>query len=304
LGRALSPRIALPAKPLLAFAIVLLPHAEDIFMCMENIQWVASLALIWVLISGDPTNLRERVSDYGAILLCGTTGVFSILVAPFYLLRALSRRTRESLIVAGLVCAVAALEAVFVVQGGRPLDAEHAAAFDPGLIPAVVGYRLISQLFGFKALLDLPIFVLGFAGLAALGALIAMALNPGPAESERRIRWMLCALAVPFAAAALYRFRNMELMLISPEHLARYFFIPQVVFVWLVVLEFHGGGRRRFVSGALLCAYVGTCLCFFRIPPLTDYHWRVYAPLIRSGQQYQIPVNPEGWVFRYSGPGM
>ena len=304
IGRIFSARTRLPMKPVVALSVVLLPHAEDLFMTLENIQWVASLGLVLMLVSSDAAGPRQRANDTATIALCGLTGVFSILLAPLFMIRAALRRTFESRLVAGLVLAAALVQAWFVMHGGGPIAVGRPAPFDFGLVPAVLGYRLIAQPFGGTALIQLPPLALGFAGLLAFAALAAMVMNPRLDAADRRARALLCAVVVPVAAAAFYRFRDMLPMFLSPEPLARYFFVPQIVFVWLVAAEFPSGGARRVLSIAALSAYLITCACFFRVQPLVDYRWKDYAPLIRSGQHYEIPVNPPGWHFRYSGEGM
>jgi uncharacterized membrane protein YuzA (DUF378 family) len=304
IGRIFSPRTSLSVKPLVALSVVLFPHADDLFMTLENIQWVASLALVLLLVSSDATDARQRTNDYAAILLSGLTGVFSILFAPLFIFRAALRRTRESGVVAGMVAAVALVQSGFVIQGGGPLPTGHPVPFDPGLVMPIFGYRLIAQIFGGTLLIQLSSVVLGFAGLLAFASLAGMVFNPRLNSAERRTKAVICAVIFPVTAAAFYRFRDMQPVFLSGEHLARYFFIPQLAIMWLIAAEIPLRGIRRFLSIAALAAYLITCACFFRVPPLVDFQWKDYAHLIRSGQHYDIPVNPPGWHFRYVGKGM
>jgi hypothetical protein len=303
IGRIFSPRVPLPYKSLVALSIVLVPHVEDVFMVMENIQWILSIALALLLISGDPRSPAEWIHDSGTAILGGLTGVFSILFFPFFLWRTLRRRTRGSLVLAGIIGAAGIVQCYFVIHGATPLKGSSPVRFEPGLIASIAGYRLVSQLFGGRWLLDLSAAPLGMMGFPAVAAMIAMLGDPRRNAGDRSHWRCLCGLAVVVAAASIYRFSEMLPMLISPEHLGRYFFILQVVFIWLVISELSFAGWRRWVSASLLSAYLATSVLFFRLEPLADCHWKDYAPLVRNGREYSVPLNPPGWFLRSSGTG-
>jgi len=299
LARLFSPRVALSHKPWLALAVVLLPHIEDLFMVMENIQWILSLGLVLVLISADPATPAQRRGDSAMALLFGLTGVFSIILAPLYVLRALERRSRDSLILAGLVGAAAFCQAWFVIHGNA-LHGHPPIAFDPGMIPALLGFRLIAHLFGGQRLLELSSFGLTVAGVIALGLCGWTLSNGRVSAAERRVRQMLVAVLIVQSAASLYRFHDLWTMLLSPEHLGRYFFLPELVFVWILLTEYSSGGLRRILAAAAAVAFLMTAFAFFRCAPLTDYQWPHYAAIIQQRTRVDVPINPQGWHFLYT----
>lgn len=303
LARLFSRRQPLSPAPVLALAVVLLPHAEDVFLTMENIQWILSLGLLLLLISEDPGFARQRASDWATAVFAGLTGVFSILFFPLFAVRAWLRRTRESVILAAIVGGAACAQAACVLHGGGPLQTPTPAAFDPGLLAPLVGLRLAAHLVGGTWLPHASPFALGLWGIFAGGALAWFLGNSRLPRAVRTARNFLAAALVIQFAASVFRFQRLLPIMLSPEHLGRYFFTPEVIFMWLVAGDAATGGLRRLFSAAVLAAFFLTAVPWFRVQPLVDYHWHAYAALVRQGQRINVPVNPPGWFF-YPCPEM
>ena len=299
-SRVLSQRSQLTHAPLLAFCIVLVPRPEDIFLSIENIQWIMALAFILLLISSDAHSHKQRLYDYTASILCGLTGVFSILFLPFFGLRALQRRSTHSTVLAVLVAVTAMTQAWFVAHN-PPLYVEHASRFNYSLVPVVTGFQLFVRLFGGEWLPQMsktPLFV---AGILVVAYWCLIYLDRGDTIDKRGPRRMLILAMIAALAASIYRFKYVLFIFATPEHIARYFLIPQVLFVWLLVSEFSRSLPRRIVAFTLFFAFLINTLTFFRVEPLWDYEWAKCVQQIYAGENVAVPMNPPGWYFQYIG---
>lgn len=82
----------------------------------------------------------------------------------------------------------------------------------------------------------------------------------------------------------------------------RYFFLPRVLLLWLVVWELDA--RNRWVRGAALAAFAAVALVHLRgwqIPAPADLHWEQRVDPIRRGAPALIPILPEGHTLEYPG---
>jgi len=303
-SRFLSSRCNLPRKALLALTIVFVPRPEDIFLTIENVQWVMSLGLILLVLSDDPQTISEHVYDGLAAVVSGLTGVFSVLFLPLFALRLWQRRNTTSAILFGLVLVTAATQVWFVIHAPQ-LYAENAgAAFDYGLVPVVLGYQLVSRLFFGEWMPYLSLFQLGVLGSIAAVYWGILFFCRGKGITDRLGRNILLLAFGIALAASVYRFKNVLFIFTTPEHIARYFFPTQMLFVWLLLEETKAGPARRTVAHILLFAFFATSITLFRVEPLWDYQWGKSVELIKQGHNVAVPVNPPGWYFQYPGtPG-
>jgi len=300
-SRFLSARCHLPCKALLALAIVFVPRPEDIFLTIENVQWVMSLGLILLVLSDDPQTISERVYDGLAAVLSGLTGVFSVLFLPLFALRLWQRRNIASAILFGLLLATAATQVWFVAHAPQ-LYAENAgASFDYGLVPVVLGYQLVSRLFFAEWMPYLSLFQLGVLGSIAAIYWGILFFCRGKGVTDRLGRNALLLAFGIALAASLYRFKNVLFIFTTPEHIARYFFPTQMLFIWLLLEETTASLARRTIAYILLFAFLFTSISLFRVAPLWNYDWKKSVEQIRQGENVVVPINPPGWYFQYLG---
>lgn len=295
--RVLSPRNPLPHKAWLALAIVLIPRPDDIFMTITNIQWVLSLALIVLLISDDTKSISQCIYDYVTAVICGLTGVYSIITLPLFGCRFIQRRTTHSAVLFVLVGLAAAIQAWFVVHAA-PLTSTHPNTLNLPDILATLGFQLFAHLFSGIWLLPLP--VQGLAWLGVVTATLVGVLTWPTAKSLKQSepKLYLGAILFLFSAASIFRFKGMLPMFLSPEGLSRYFFVPQVMLIWLLIANLATHRFRQAFCAILIMALVTTTGMLFRAPALVDFHWREHVASLQPGQAVNIPVNPRGWFFR------
>ena len=290
-----SRRHDLPHKPLLAAALVLVPHTGEVFFNLTNAQWIAALGLFLTTEKRDPTTHAEWAADLSWIVFAGLSGPFILLMLLPFIVRAVQRQTVAS----ALLLSGAAL--IGAPQGWFILRSPAAATF----VEPVHVQRLCSM-----ASLRLPLntFFGAALGQATRPTLILtgfgiLALIIGQVTADRNVRRSTSAmllLLVALVVAAEYRMR-FDLWgdgdLVNGD---RYFFIPKVLLLWtVIVLVGRGGYMLARWSGAILliCALVFNAPRF-RFPSLPDRHWYQICPDIRAGHEVEVMVNP-GWRFHY-----
>ena len=202
ISRVLSERSQLKYAPLLALIIVLVPRPEDIFLSIENVQWIMALGFILLLISSEASSTKQRLYDYIATVMFGLTGVFAILFLPFFGLRALQRRTLHSTVLACLVTATALIQVWFVAHN-PPLYAEHASRFKYLLVPTVAGYQLFQRLFGGEWLPQLTTILLIIAGFLMTAYCGFIYTGREKTESECQVRRILILVMTAALAASI-----------------------------------------------------------------------------------------------------
>jgi hypothetical protein len=156
-----------------------------------------------------------------------------------------------------------------------------------------------SLLAGWRVPPDYPLPVEIALGIGVLVAIALLALRKGPSRIER----MWLAVAFLFVlASALYRCRFVLPDLCHAVYGNRYFYLPQLIVLWLLIdlaLE-----RRRWLSrgaSVLLLWMLVANIPRLREPGLPDMRWADYAPQIRRGEAVAIPTNPGGvepWIVR------
>lgn len=301
ISRFLSPRCHLHGKALLALAVVFVPRPEDIFLTIENVQWIMSLGLVLLVLSDDPKTIPEHIYDGAAAMISGLTGVFSVLFLPLFALRLWQRRNLTSAILFSIILGTAATQLWFVVHAPQLYAEKAGGAFVFSLIPVVLGYQLVSRLFFGDWMPYLSLFQLGALGTVAATYWAVLFFCRGKGITDRLGKNMLLLAFGIALAASIYRFKNVLFIFTTPEHIARYFFPTQMLFIWLLTEETTAGLIRRRIAHILIFAFFTTSLTLFRVEPLWDYQWQKEVARIKQGHDVAVPVNPPGWYFQYPG---
>lgn len=291
-----SPRIDLSFRPACALAIGLVPHSGEVIGNLTNLQWPAALGLIWLLLVRDAVGVRQRITDALLALVLGLTGVFSILFAPLFVYRAAQRRSSAGWWLAVVVCLAAAVQ----LHALWPRESSPAQPWPlMSEVLKTVGLRLGGALFlPAEWAQRMPPVACATLGVACLAALAIAASWPGPRRNERV---MLASCATLMVAATLFRLRNDLGQLAGIAMGDRYFYLPKLLSVWLLIQACAAGDWRRrlaIVAGACVLA---TSLTGWRYERLEDQHWPDYARRIERGEKtVDIPINP-GWKFTHPG---
>ena len=298
-ARLASRRVALPAKPLLMLAFVVVAGAGDTLINVTNLQWMTAFYLLLPLFTARPTAPGQRIVDLAIVLVVGLNGPFAILFWPLFAWRAWKERDTHDLLLLGAITLCAAVQGWFVAHwrltiegGGQP--------FHPLMFFSILGSRLVTwPVFGRWAVDAWPLAVHAVLGVVAIGALFAWALRRDP---RRPLRAQLIAAFVIVTGACVYRCRPDTWLADNLINGDRYFYIPRVLLGWLVILEIDATPRAiAFGARAVCAAAVLTHLPRFMIPAPRDYHWREHCDPIRRGVPANIYTLPEGWWLEYPG---
>jgi hypothetical protein len=297
LARIFSPRLDLPHKPALALALLLACQTGEIFSNITNLQWLTAVLLILQALAARPVTFAQRAGDLFVIGLVGLTGPFVIALAPLLAWRWWRERSNDTLAALLLATACAAVQASLVLTTGPKFTFP---AFDATAFFAIIGQRLfVWPLAGDYAATHLPPTAMGIVGTVVIVAGIAWTLRPHP---RRLVRAQIVAAFGLMMIAAVYRSRPDTWGLASPAYSDRYFYLPRVLLLWLLVWEIDA--MPRFVAWtarAACAAVVVVQLIHFTVPAPPNYHWTDHCEPIRRGVPANIPTLPEGWTLEYRG---
>ncbi len=289
-----SARLALPAKPWLALAAVLVAHNNEVFLCLANLQWPLALVLIQVLCFEEPVTTGQRVRDGMTVVLLGLTGPFVIFFLPLFALRAWRRRTYFSWALAGTAALAATIQLCSL--------AAQAPTGEPGGLPGVffplwlavrsidgafLGLRLSAQLSPSLAIAAAAVL------LAGLGALLRLD------RAHRSTQWMFGLALTLLLAAVAFKFRHQPTQLSGFENGERYFYVPRVLLLWLAALATIAPGWRGRAAQAFLAAGLLAGLARFISPALPDLDWPAQARQLDQGGPTLLRLNPGPMELRH-----
>lgn len=292
-----SPRIDLPFKPALALGTVLVPHTSEVFTNATNIQWPLALGLVLLSLARDPETFAQLGLDGTATLFIGLTGPFSILFLPLFAARAWIRRSRASWILLGACGCAGVIQARELLATGIPIGGHQPCA---ALLVSALAFRLWGTFFaGYSvpAATASPFWIV--IGVAATGAFLALACRPGP---WRRARISVGAAWVALSAAVAAKFVHDPGIIAPATNGDRYFYLPHVLVLWWLILEFAAApARRRWLPAATAAAAVVAGLGQFVEPARPIMPWSSLLQPVRAGEPFSIPTLPRGLNIVSSG---
>jgi hypothetical protein len=291
-----SRRLALSHRPWLALAVVLVPHTGEVFHSLTNAQWVSALGLILLLLTRDPTRVGHWIFDCTVAAVLGLTGVFSILFAPLFLIRSLARRSRAAWLLTAVIFAAASMQFVALLHTVEPPPEVSSSWFE---IMRTLGYRVWASLLLPPALAtQIPAAALVVLGIVATAALALAGYRQSGFRSARFIFWG--SFAAIFVGV-IYKLRGVLVVLTELGSGDRYFFLPKVLILWLLILEWNRPSPWRWVARGLCALALFASLAAFRFTPFHDYNWPAWAARIRANEPVVVPINPEGSTFTHPG---
>ncbi len=292
-----SPRLDLRWRGALIMALALVPPTHEVRFNLTNAQW--TLALLWPLwwSARDPRTRSGVVTESVAMAVVGLTGIFAILAAPFFVLRAVWRRTWPAVIAATVVVSTAVIQwgALHTAQAGGGTE----RAWTWGEAVLLLGKRVMGQLC-LPATLSAATLMWGGL-LLAVGLLGWWSWRARPDAAVRPLgMWLAFGAAV--ALASLWRFPESLRPLHGGFNGDRYFWIPKLLVVWtLVQLTARADGRMRWGGVAWLVLVLAVALTHFRLQAWAWHNWPMWAERIERGEEVRdVPITPDGMMFYYS----
>ncbi|HEY6009120.1 MAG TPA: hypothetical protein VIU40_12415, partial [Geobacteraceae bacterium] len=314
----MSERLDLPHKPLLALAVVLVPHDGEVFANLTNIQWILALGLV-VMALLQPAKSRLMLwADAGYVCLAGFTGPYITMVLPVFAGRLwLERKNAPArqrlLLLTAIGAAVAGIQMYSVSYTNEDRQFQYQSLAESfrdifSHLGNVIDLS-VSRLFGssLQAVVSLTHhndinragieLIIGVSLVCAMVFLIMLAYDM---TVVRRYRFEKCVCIYFIAAlmfAALYRnsfLTSTKFNLFLYQASDRYFYIPKVMLCWALILAV---GKRW--SGAVAACFLGlillTSLLHLRRDPWVNYNWPYWAARIAAHEPVEVPINPTGW---------
>jgi hypothetical protein len=292
-----SPRLDLPAKPLLAIAVVAGPPGFEVLGNLANSQWILAIG-VFALLFMRPAATRKVIAAEAVLTgITAFTGPFAVYLTPLFVLRTYQAPrglARNRMAVLAVLCFLGAATQILMIATHPRFAGLHASSPYPWTLWITVPFVCIVKAFG-------PI--LGFvptapgAGLLdAFGILFFAAAAVVLACLQPYRMQKLFMLFFGFAVAASGMWKNRQILdAIGLMGGARYFYIPDVLALWFVCCLGIGVYSR-----ALVLTFVGASEILLlpaiagrpRVPE--DMAWPVWARLIDSGLPVLIPTAPAG----------
>jgi len=316
----LSPRLSLPFRPLLAFAIITVPNGAEVCGNITNIQWYLAIGTLTILLM-EPSEKRSITAcEAMYVITAGLTGPFTLFLAPLFVARLLLHRKnpviRQRLIVLTLFALLAAcIQVVPIVAasaGGMFSNSTHGtqSVFSDSnyillVIPAQVALHLGSPFISGFCHIVKPVFsTISVCDVSV--AYIAMLL------------FVLSVIAIQTMRGN-YVFENLSFLYFSAILLAaayaksdghvndfnafniggRYFFIPNILLYWSLLLAIKNSSSRSIPITLLLLASLSMTVNF-NSWPREDLHWREWITSANKSDAKKIPINPRGWTIDMS----
>lgn len=286
-----SPRLHMPAKPLLAIAVVIVPMGFEELGTLTNIQWILPIGAFVLLFMDAPRSPAVLFGETFLLGLMSFSGPFSIFLAPFYvwqLMEAREKPQRRRLLLLTTIVALGGLtQLLMIFHHPDTMYQGPAVPYSPTLWITMPFARMLT-VFGPMSRLFTGLQG-AVVGLLLLAAVIALACRL-PFRTQK-IFMVLFATAI--ALGGMYKFR----VDLAPQIAAtRYFYVGSVFTLWFICCAF-SQTYLRFVAVAIVAA---TELMLLRVvantPKTTDdLEWPMWAKYASSGLPVIIPTFPIGW---------
>jgi hypothetical protein len=295
-------------RALLAFTYLAIPSSPEICANITNEQWILAFCVFLLLVGSPPISAAGRFLDLSFAVLSGLTGPFCMFLLPISLLAAFRRTGRWRWVPVSILagcCVVQAIGLLIVSPHARTAWGVLGARFDL-FVRILAGNVFLGSLMGANNLAVTPgvhaFIILAFVGSSGMiiGA-FALTRAPLPMKLLALYAGMLfsAALILPSSYAPA---GTTQWEMIARAGAVRYWFLPTLTFIWLLIFGAFGRGKvLKVISGALLC-----CMCFgmaiqWRRPAFEDFNYAAEVRRVEAapaGTTISIPINPEGWEMR------
>jgi hypothetical protein len=295
-----SPRLAIGHKLWLALAIVLVPEDGGVvFLTITNIQWVFAIFLIVVLLKETPEKKYGSIglqcfADLIAIVLCGLTGPFAIILAPFFIWKLVRDRKWSQCLNVVAVVSAASIQLIFLAIEHNQLSGKvESGQMDTHTLAAIFGQKLFGTLFiGDVVPYELSPYILGIVFCVTVFVLLCLAF-----PTNRFVRACI-GLLLLITAGCIFRHRSDAWSLVPPASNCQYFYIPHVLLIWSLIGLLGRANRLKnaVLYGALALVISSSLTSDFRSEPYVDYKWKEFSKVIGE-QDVRVPINPSPLVW-------
>jgi hypothetical protein len=278
----------MPAKPLLALAIVLVPMGYEELGTITNIQWILPIGAFALLFMRPSPLKAVLLIEAIFIAMMSVSGPFSIFLVPLSIWRGIESLgdARRRLLMLGAVNAIGATIQILVIvsqQIGSPEAIPYSWTlwFDLPFSQIMTTFGPASRLFH------------GVEGVIFASVLLAVAIALAFLRPYRTQKAAMIFFAVCIAVGGMLKFRS---DLGTQFAATRYFYAGSVFTLWFICCL----SDQRYTRAALTAFVALTELLLIRAVAATprdaeDRRWPVWASQINSGLPVTIPTSPGGF---------
>ncbi len=296
-GMAVSRRIRLPGKRLIALAPLLIPHNGWVYLHLTDVQSILAWGLILLLIAEPPTRARERITDVVYLILAGLTGPFVLFFLPLFLGRWLVRRDAHGIVLLLIALGCAGLQSKDLPDARTQPTSQGFDIRDPSWVQVVgvryAGVGIFGQELG-RTIAENPRGAWALLIATAILLLGTTFLLIAPLH-PRLLTIHLAGLAVFLATLWAYRFRPALLFGLVAN---RYSFVPMITLGAVLVGIWRAGGPRARLAGILMFLLIPGAAATFRSRALDDDGWGRASRVFGGDLPADVIIHPY-WVLRY-----
>jgi hypothetical protein len=295
-------------RALLAGTYIAIPSSPEICANITNEQWILAFCAFLLLVGSSAQSRADRVIDLSFISLSGLTGPFCIFLLPISVLAALRRSDRWRWVPVAILftcCVIQAIGLTIVSPSARTAWGVLGARFDL-LVRILGGNIFLGALIGANNIAIAPgVHAFTILAIAAFLGIIISTVALMRAPVPMRLMALYAGLLVAAALTLPSSYAppgSTQWEMIARAGGVRYWYLPTLAFIWLLLHGAFGRGRiLKIVSGALLCFVCFGIAIQWRRPAFPEMHYDVQLQHLEAapiGTTLWIPINPEGWHMR------
>ena len=290
-----SPRLPLPAKPLLALAVVTGPTAFEELGTLANSQWIFPIGAFSLLLMAPSKKQIISAAEILFIAIFSLTGPFSLLLLPVCGLQIILKRgdraaQRRNLILTGIVVIGATIESVYLARNlanALPIDPHPITSSWQTWVVLPIAYitapfhHVLFRTPTEPHAASLPIAIIAYGTIAYLAF-------REPYKAEK------CSMLLfAFAIITLGMLKHRLVLHLTGM---RYFYLAQVFSVWFFCCLPRTSKVREIFIGVVAMAMLVLVFAGANRPRIAeDAEWPVWSREIHSGLPVKIPAAPKGW---------
>jgi hypothetical protein len=283
-----SPRLDMPAKPLLALAIVVVPMGYEELGTITNIQWILPIGAFALLFMRPSPFKVLLLLEAIFIAMMSVSGPFSIFLVPLFVWRGIesSGNARRRLLMLGAVNAIGATIQIMAMVSHPvpPLEAirySWTLWFDLPFSRIMTTFGPASGLFR------------GVEGVIFASVLLAVAIALAFLRPYRTQKAAMIFFAACVAVGGMLKFRA---QLETQLPITRYFYPGSIFALWFICCLSDSRKARTVLTAFVAFTELQLIVVTAATPrDAEDRHWPVWAKQIQSGLPVTIPTGPDGF---------
>jgi len=289
-----SPRLPLPAKPLLALAIVTVPVGYELLGNLTNVQWIVPIGAFSILLMKPSKSALITTAEVAFVLAVSLTGPFSILLLPICALQIFLSRDNAPALQRILFLTAAVLIGA-VVECGYLISSGTA-----GIAPNGVEHTESSWKFWLVLPLARMTAPLGTGVLRGFGETITLMASLivyataawfAPRMPYRTQKFAMLLFGLAIMGSGMLKYRDS----LSVAGM-RFFYIAAVFSIWFFCCAAESRKARAICACVVALAEFALVFGTANSPRVReDSEWPTWSRAISSGLPAKIPTAPKGW---------